>query len=109
MCHPPSRKLVLIHLHMAQDFSKVERDLIDKYGHPDIEEQVSYRNGFGAVFLHPAASWVKRPDVIVNASEDPEATWSVLGQTVKITVLIVDRSYSESLAQKDQHRPNSLN
>jgi hypothetical protein len=113
-CQFASRKLVGIQLHMAQDFPKVERDLIDKYGHPDIEDQVSYQNGFGAVFLHPRASWVKRPDVIVIANEDPEATWGIgsdgnTRETVKISVRITDRSYAESLAQKEQQRPNSLN
>jgi hypothetical protein len=113
-CQFASRKLVWIQLHMAQDFSKVEGDLIEKYGHPDLEEQVPFQNGFGAQFLHPRASWVKRPDVIVIASEDGETTWGFgpdgnTRKTLKITVLITDRPYAESLAQKEQQRPNSLN
>jgi|ERR1700685_177482 len=113
-----AQKLVMVKLARNDAFPKVERDLAEKYGPPDSQEQVPYENGFGAVFLHPRASWVKRPDVMIIANEDPFTTpCSALGDcrvlpiegVNVVRIVIMDRSYSESLAQKEQQRPNSLN
>lgn len=117
-----AQKLVMMRLAIADDFAKVKRDLIEKYGSPDSEEQVPYQNGFGAVFLHPRASWVKRSDVVVVASEDAFRTsTAMLGQAGHdlekagvsemnaTTVEITDRTWAESLAEKERNRPSTLN
>jgi hypothetical protein len=117
-----SQKLVVMRLTIPDDFAKVERDLVDKYSPPDSEEQVRYQNGFGAVFLHPRATWVKRSDVVVVASEDATPTpILLLGQVGHdlekagvsemnaTTVEITDRTWAESLVEKERNRPNSLN
>jgi len=117
-----SQKLVMMRLTIPDDFAKVKRDLVEKYGPPDNEEQVRYQNGFGAIFLHPRATWVKRADVVVVASEDaiPMSTL-LLGQAGHdlekagvsemnaTTVEITDRTWAESSVEKERNRPSSLN
>lgn len=110
-----SRKLVAITLAFGMDFGAVERDLIEKFGRPDSEEQVPFENGFGAVFFHPRAIWTRRPDVVVSAAEDAFTTPALfvtgkVGPAINvIRVEIADRAYVDSLAQKEQQRANSLN
>jgi hypothetical protein len=113
-----AQKLVIVKLALSDEFIQVERDLAEKYGSPDSQEQVPYENGFGAVFLHPRAAWVKRSDVMIIASEDAFTTpRMLLGDRADLPITgvnlvrveITDRSYAESLAQKERQRPNSLN
>jgi len=101
----------------VDEFSKVERDLMEKYGPPDSEEQVPYQNGFGAVFRHPRATWVRRSDVVIIASEDAFTTPRImLGNRPDlpiegvnmIRVEITDRAWAETLARKELDRPSSL-
>jgi hypothetical protein len=117
-----SQKLVMMRLTIPDDFARVERDLIEKYGPPDSEEQVRYQNGFGAVFSHPRVTWAKRSDVLVVASEDAIPTPTLLlgqaghdlekagvSEMNATTVEITDRTWVESLAEKERNRPSSLN
>lgn len=114
-----TRKLMAIELRLALDFSVVERDLIEKFGKPDSEEQIAYENGFGAVFYHPRATWSKRADVIVMASEEAEATPAWIAQIMGarateqpvnlIRVEIKDRAFVNSLIEQEREQPNHLN
>jgi hypothetical protein len=106
-----SKKLVMVKLTIMEPFDKVKRDLVEKYGPPDKEEEVRYQNGFGAVFVHPRATWEKRPDVMVEVSEDakPVVEGTPNFPTIyPITVNIMDQSWAKSLTEKEQKQPNSI-
>lgn len=106
-----SRKLVLIRLTILEDFEKVKRDLTQKYGLPHREEQIHYQNGFGAVYLHPRATWDRRADVMIRAEEQARpVAEGVPGvpRIYPITVDVADRAWAQSLVDEEKNRPSSI-
>jgi len=102
--HFEGKRLVRIQLYIHEVFTNVKHDLIEKYGPPDGEEEISYQNGFGAVFLHPRAAWIKRSDVVVLVSEATEAAAGIY----PVLVTIADNSWAKSETEKKKNRPNSI-
>jgi hypothetical protein len=104
------KKLVIINLQRVDSFEKVVHDLSEKFGQPDVVEDVKYQNGFGAVFTHPRASWNNRVDVMIVADESAEAL-DIPGSARKfypISVMVEDRAYGLEQLSKERSKPNSL-
>jgi len=104
------KRLVVIKLQRVDSFDKVVHDVSEKFGPPDLTELVQFQNGFGAVFTHPQASWNKRSDVLIVASESAIAV-DLPGNAPKIypvSVLIEDRNYAAKTVSEENKKPNSL-
>lgn len=105
------RRVVMIKVTLAEDFPKVEKDLIEKLSAPpDLVQDLRFQNGFGAIFVHPQAIWRNTKGIIAVESEESKAI-DIPGSAsfYPVTVVIEDQGYAKSAVAQENNRPNSLN